>query len=110
MKVQETILSYCADLLSESKNEHLVRELFSCPPGHWHRVATLAERCQVPLPPPRGPGKDLDVTWLEHPGLESGFVIILFFSQSKLFSNAGVYNRAWLLKSSERQGCQVEVG
>jgi hypothetical protein len=98
-KMTRAAIDYCADLLSERRNEKFLLSLFRRPKGEWAGVRSLCGETATPLPPEKGPGSDLVVVWLDEPNDLDGYCTILFFSPTELWSNAAIYNRVLLLES-----------
>jgi hypothetical protein len=97
-KVTRKVLDYCADLLSETKNEAFMLGLFERPKAEWVGVRDLCSDVHAPVPPQAGPGKDLMVVWLDEPDRLDDYSTIVFFSPSELWSTAAIYNRKRLLR------------
>lgn len=96
-RVDRAVLDYCADLLSETRHEAFLRALFRCAKGEWVAVETLCVETGARLPPAKGPGGDLVVTWLDEPSKLEGYATVVFLSPTELWSTVAMYNRALLL-------------
>ena len=98
-KATRAVLDYCADLLSETRNEALLLALFECPKGEWVAIATLCVQTGIGEPPAQAPGADLFVTWLDEPLRLEGYATIVFCSPTELWSTIGIYNRTRLKRT-----------
>jgi hypothetical protein len=101
MSAGRRIGNYCADRLSEKKNESLLKSLFACPKGQWILVRDLCIKVGIPGPPIRGAGVDLVVVWLDDPSGLDDYLSIVFFSPVELWSTAALYNRSRLGDATE---------
>jgi hypothetical protein len=97
-KTSRAVLDYCADLLSDSNNESFMRALFRRQKGEWVPVSRICIEIGIHMPPARGPGVDLAVTWLDEPSGLDGYASVVFFSARGLWSNIAIYNRDLLLR------------
>jgi hypothetical protein len=94
------VLDYCADLLSESEFEPLIDEVLSAPLGHWNDVHSLCARLGLRAPPAVENGVDLMVAWLTAPAIGPGTVILVFASESELWSTISLYSRLRALRAT----------
>lgn len=103
-KATRIVLDYCANLLSETRNEPFLRALFRRSKGEWVAVRSLCGETGTPIPPEKGPGADLLVVWLDEPDNLDGYCTIVFFSPTELWSNVAIYNQFWLRERLKRSG------
>ncbi|MEL7225813.1 MAG: hypothetical protein AAGL17_13410 [Cyanobacteria bacterium J06576_12] len=103
--IEDEIADFTADLLSLAANEPILERLFTQSAGTWtnltdfleaddltaQEVASLQSACKGLL----------RVTWLEHPELESGYCLVLFYVDSLGWNSLASYNKARLQKSNQ---------
>lgn len=99
LAIEDEWADFTADLLSLRESESILTQLFLNPLGQWldfsnllnddeilQKLASLQADCD---------GK-LRVTWLEHPELDRGYCLVLFYVDSLGWNNLALYNKARL--------------
>ncbi|MEM9219643.1 MAG: hypothetical protein AAGD25_35595 [Cyanobacteria bacterium P01_F01_bin.150] len=100
LDVEDELEDFTADLVALKQNEEILRRLFSQPLGQWSDLMslvdergsvstvlqTLAEKCDG----------SLQITWLEHPDLNTGYCLVLFYVDSLAWNNLALYNKGRL--------------
>ena len=100
LDVEDELEDFTADLLALKQNEGILRRLFDHSLGQWsdlmslldesgsvaNGLQVLEEKC----------GGSLQLTWLEHPDLNTGYCFILFYVDSLAWNNLALYNKGRL--------------
>lgn len=100
LDIEEEWADFTADLLSLRSNESLLKNLFSHPIGQWLDFSDLLDsqdevwnqlnKLQSNY------GGILQVTWLNHPRLDRGYCLVLFYVNSLDWNNLSLYNKSRL--------------
>jgi hypothetical protein len=82
----------CADFVTEDKYVNAIKKLLVSPMGQWMNLPDLIRpnTDNAPVDP------DLFVTWVDDPYRERGYVCILFFHYSVIWSKCAIYNKGRL--------------
>jgi hypothetical protein len=87
-----TLLNFCTDLVTLTKNEAFPKELLgSIPSGSWIDVRRFCLR--IGLQPPEAEAQ-LFAAWLPDPKANDAYAVILFYDDESKWCMAAHYNRA----------------
>lgn len=92
--LEDELADFTADLLALKSNEHVLQRLFSEPAGVWSDVGSFVESHQTSESLKLIYDGALQVTWLDHPELDSGYCLVLFYADSVGWNNLAIYNKA----------------
>lgn len=103
MNMEDELSDLAADLLSDTRYEAALMQLFSQKAGVWVFATSLLgdeRRLQAVEELAGGP---LRVTWMDYPGSDygAGYCTVAFFVEASLWSSIGVYNRGRLLRDEK---------
>lgn len=102
--IEDELADFTADLIALSANEYILSRLFAEPAGSWSNLASFLERHQQAVQAVKKIQADCDgtvqVTWLEHPILDHGYCLVLFYVDSLGWNNLAVYNKARLQRKA----------
>ncbi|MGK7887820.1 MAG: hypothetical protein AB4042_00700 [Leptolyngbyaceae cyanobacterium] len=97
--LEDELVDFTADLLSLRQNESVLVRLFHQPMGTWTDLCTLfaEDHCNELLATlHKNCDGVLRVTWLNHPELNQGYCLILFYMDALNWSQLVLYNKARL--------------
>lgn len=100
IEIDDEFADLTADLLSLEVNEPIIERLFSRPVGRWSDLTDFLEvehptTQEVDALQSSCNGR-LRVTWLEHPELEKGYCLVLFYVDALGWNSLALYNKARL--------------
>lgn len=100
LEIEDELADFTADLLALRANELVLQGLFENPLGNWSDLANfldgpseIAEKLTFLQTECDG---TLQVTWLEHPELDQGYCLVLFYMDSLGWNSLALYNKARL--------------
>ncbi len=102
--IEDELADFTADLLTLRTSEYILSRLFAEPAGSWSNLASFLEGHQQAVQEVEKFQTDcngtVQVTWLEHPKLDHGHCLVLFYVDSLGWNNLAVYNRARLQRKA----------
>jgi hypothetical protein len=95
--LEDELADFTGDVLALKTYEPSLARLFKTPAGMWSDLATLLERDQQAVEAISTLQSDcqgtLRVTWLDHPDLELGYCLVLFYMDALGWNSLALYNR-----------------
>ena len=103
LDIEDELADFTADVLSLKANEKILHRLFSNPLGKWSNLASFLNDYDEIIQRLAKLQGDCDgtlqVTWLQHPELNQGYCLVLFYMDSLGWDNLALYNKERLEKS-----------
>ncbi|MEB3232496.1 MAG: hypothetical protein VKJ64_15915 [Leptolyngbyaceae bacterium] len=104
--LEDELVDFTADLLSLRQSESVLSRLFHQPTGTWTDLRSLLDADDCHLEMLETLQKDCDgvlrVTWLNHPELDQGYCLILFYLDALNWNQLALYNKARLEQGAIR--------
>ena len=98
--LEDEIADFTGDLLALEVYESSLKRLFENDAGTWLKLTDLLEQNQQAVKTIVALESDcqgaLQATWIDHPNLESGYCLVLFYVDALEWNNLAVYNKARL--------------
>lgn len=108
LEIEDELADFTADLLALEENELILKHLFEYPLGCWSDLGSAlsgyAEMAQALASLQSECGGTLRATWLEHPDLDGGYCLVLFYVDALGWNNLALYNKA-RLEAAEKVAC-----
>jgi len=104
--LEDELVDFTADLLSLRQSESVLGRLFHQPMGTWIDLLSLLDTNNCNLEMLETLQKDCDGvlrgTWLNHPELDQGYCLILFYMDALNWNQLALYNKARLEQGAIR--------
>lgn len=100
MNIEDELSDLTADLLSDTRYEPALVQLFSQKAGIWVLVASVVDNEPRLKAVEEAAGGPLHMAWMDYSGSDygDGYCTIAFFVEASLWSSIAIYNRGRLLR------------